>query len=230
MPTYIVAPCSVADGAALSRNNISAFWRDPNWVLSWRHKTLEQHVAEVAKRYPRNLLRDRAAQRHQKAVDPATGRLAGYARWVLPPSHAGFATWPEAVVPAVTEAEEAEIERVAATAVWDPNPESDVLVEPISKIKKEILGRKPYLRLDYMAVHPENQGKGIATTLVESGMEQADMLGLDIFVLAFQAGRGVYKRLGFRIEQELVQDDSMYGGTGEYAVYFMIYEHKSSGP
>jgi predicted N-acetyltransferase YhbS len=83
------------------------------------------------------------------------------------------------------------------------------------------------LELDYMAVHPENQGKGIGTALVESGMKQAENMGLDIFVMAFKAGRGVYRRLGFRIEQELVQDDSIYGGPGEYGVYWMIYDQRA---
>lgn len=77
--------------------------------------------------------------------------------------------------------------------------------------------------MDYLAVHPDNQRKGIATLLVESGIKQAEKLGLDIFVLAFKAGRGVYRRLGFRTEQELIQDASQYGAK-EYAVYYMIYE------
>ena len=58
-------------------------------------------------------------------------------------------------------------------------------------------------------------------------MREAEKLGLDIFVLAFKAGKGVYKRAGFRIEQELIQDDSMYGGSGEYAVYYMIHDHSN---
>jgi predicted N-acetyltransferase YhbS len=80
-----------------------------------------------------------------------------------------------------------------------------------------------------LAVHPENQGKGIGTLLVQSGIEQAEKLGLDIYVLSFEAGKGVYDRLGFRTEKELIQDDSMYGGTGHYPVYFKIYESKTSG-
>ena len=78
-----------------------------------------------------------------------------------------------------------------------------------------------------MAVHPENKGKGVATALVESGMRQAEKMSLDIFILAFTAGVGVYKRLGFHIERELVQDDSMYGGSGEYGVYYMIFEQNT---
>jgi ribosomal protein S18 acetylase RimI-like enzyme len=78
-----------------------------------------------------------------------------------------------------------------------------------------------------LAVHPENQRKGVATALVQSGMRQAEKMGLDIFIHALKAGVGVYKRLGFHIEKEFVQDDSKYGGKGDHFVYFMIYEQKS---
>ena len=75
-----------------------------------------------------------------------------------------------------------------------------------------------------MAVHPENQGKGVGTALVESGMRQAEKLGLDVFIQAMKAGMGVYERLGFRTEKEFVQDDSKNGGKGDHVVYFMLYE------
>jgi GNAT superfamily N-acetyltransferase len=52
--------------------------------------------------------------------------------------------------------------------------------------------------LDYLAVHPNNQGKGIATALVESGIRYAESSRLPLFVMAYKAGRGVYARLGFR--------------------------------
>jgi len=82
--------------------------------------------------------------------------------------------------------------------------------------------------LDYLAVHPTNQGKGIGTALVQSGMREAEKLGLDIYILAFKAGVGLYKRLGFQVEKEIVQDDSKYGGTGDHRTFFMIYEQKAA--
>ena len=85
------------------------------------------------------------------------------------------------------------------------------------------------LVLDYLAVHPENQGKGVASALVKIGLEKMANTGLDIFVLAFERGYGVYKRLGFRIERELIQDDSPYGGPGKYTLRYMIYEQNSRG-
>lgn len=77
-------------------------------------------------------------------------------------------------------------------------------------------------------MHLDNQGKCLAIALVQSGIDQVRKLELDIFILAFKAGLIVYKRLGFRIENQSIQDDSMYGGKGEYGVYFMIYDHASA--
>ena len=78
--------------------------------------------------------------------------------------------------------------------------------------------------MEYLAVHPENKSKGIASALVESGIRYAEKIGLPIFVLAFKAGRGVYARLGFKEVDCVIQDDTKYGGQGEYGVYFMVYD------
>jgi hypothetical protein len=145
-----ILPCTLADSDALTRNNIPAFWADPHWVLAWKHRTLEYHISQVALRTPRNLLSDRETRRHQKAVDADTGRIVGYARWILPESRArledGSLAWPEAVVPGVGEEEEAEIRRVAGTVHWDPNEESDHLADEVQRARKEILGRGEYMR------------------------------------------------------------------------------------
>ncbi|EHK50387.1 hypothetical protein TRIATDRAFT_44213 [Trichoderma atroviride IMI 206040] len=207
---------------------MSAFWEIPNWVLAWRHTTLEEHIDTMTKRYPRRLISDPETSRHQKVVDPETGRLLGYARWVLPESYTvlanGEPVWPEAMAPAVSPEEEAEIKRVAAATQFNPDNATDPLDEEVRIIKEKIMARKPYLCLDYLAVHPENKGKGVATLLVESGMKEAERLGLDIFILACKSAWGLYSRLGFRVEEELVQDDSVYGGDGEFAMRYYVYE------
>lgn len=78
--------------------------------------------------------------------------------------------------------------------------------------------------LDYLAVHPENQGKGIGSTLVESGLQQARKMGLPVFILAFKGALGVYRRLGFREVGRVISDMADYGGEGEYGMYFMVYD------
>ncbi|KAK1445699.1 acetyltransferase [Colletotrichum melonis] len=150
----IITGCTVADSHELTRNNIPAFWADPHWQLAWRHRTLEYHIKQIAKRTPRNLISDPDTKRHQKAVDPVTGRIVGYARWILPSSHAksigGAPAWPDAVVPSVSQEEEAEIRRVAGTAHWDPNEESDDLLVPIREAEDEILSRRAYMRVFFL--------------------------------------------------------------------------------
>jgi hypothetical protein len=57
--------------------------------------------------------------------------------------------------------------------------------------------------------------------LVESGIAQSEKLGTDVFMLAYKAALGVYKRAGLNILEYMIQDDSIYGGKGEYGSYFM---------
>ena len=57
--------------------------------------------------------------------------------------------------------------------------------------------------------------------LVESGVREAEKMGLDIFVLAMKAGLGVYQRVGFKLLDKVIQDDSKYGGKGEYGAYVL---------
>lgn len=77
--------------------------------------------------------------------------------------------------------------------------------------------------LDYLAVHPDVQGRGIATQLVATGLEEAKKIGLDVYVRAFRPGVGVYRRLGFRMEQEFVTDDSGEGEPGAEYRALMTY-------
>ena len=76
--------------------------------------------------------------------------------------------------------------------------------------------------LDYLATRPDHMGKGVASLLVQSGLEQADKVGLETIVMAKNASVGLYRRLGFALVKTVVQDDSMFGGNGAYTVHFMV--------
>lgn len=78
--------------------------------------------------------------------------------------------------------------------------------------------------IEFFAVHPDNQGKGVGTALLEHGIQKAKELGMDIFVLAFVGGFRAYKNMGFTTLGSLVQDATAYGGNDHYAVKFMEYE------
>ncbi|KAI1082213.1 hypothetical protein F5B20DRAFT_532571 [Whalleya microplaca] len=219
MSAYRVRGCVASDGPSLAYNNMSAYWTDPTWVLLWENKTREYVIEQAAKRYPKSLLMDRAHKRHQVAVDSDTGQIVGYCRWILPDRLTG--EWLEAQTPAVSAEEETEYAKSFDNADFSGRPGMDDIDIPISVIKKRLLGLKEYIELEYLAVHPDNRNHGIATLLVESGIAQAEKMGVDIFVLAYKAGLGVYKRTGFKMLDQLIQDDSKYGGKGEYGAYFM---------
>ena len=75
--------------------------------------------------------------------------------------------------------------------------------------------------LDYLAVHPSHRRRGIATMLVQKGIIEAEKLGLDMFVLAWKTGYGVYSRCGFEVLDQIFVDATEYGGNAEYGAFFM---------
>ncbi|KAJ7830140.1 acetyltransferase [Mycena olivaceomarginata] len=212
--TWSIHPVVLADAPHVAHNNMSAFWTDPSWRLLWPSITLPYLISQY-----------RATLRHQKAIDPATGALLGYARWMVPGTKE--AEWLDAQVKDVeSEAERQGIEERANGAWWEPQVGAAPSDAEAHREKVRMLREREYLVLEYLAVHPNNMGKGIATALVESGMRQAKTMGLPVFIQALKAGRGVYEKLGFKEVWRIIQDDSMYGGTGEYGVYLMVYDVK----
>jgi hypothetical protein len=55
-------------------------------------------------------------------------------------------------------------------------------------------------------------------------MRQAERMQIPIFVFAFKAAQGIYLRLGFTEVDRVLQDDTAYGGDGQYNVYYMVYD------
>ncbi|KAK9386669.1 hypothetical protein V1515DRAFT_645294 [Lipomyces mesembrius] len=227
MAPFQIVPCTIDDGLSLAQNNIYAFWTDPTWVLMWPGKTKEYVTAQAARRMPHNLLTDRKHRRHQKVVDTQTGRVVGYARWDLPDLDDAVPgelehLWPEARVAAVDSERAIAAEREFKAADWDFDHSLDELDEKALAIKRRLMKPKEYIVLDYLAVSPDQRYQGIATMLVQSGIAVAERLGMDVFVHGMQAGLGVYTRLGFELIEQIILNDSNYGGKGEYASYFLV--------
>ena len=76
--------------------------------------------------------------------------------------------------------------------------------------------------LRYLAVHPEYQKKGIGRALVTAVVGKADELGIDVYIMAYEAGRLLYEQLGFREIERTTVYSSKYGGE-DHLIYFMIY-------
>ncbi|KAL4949907.1 acyl-CoA N-acyltransferase [Aspergillus filifer] len=224
-PAWTLSACTVKDGPALAANNIPAFYHDPStaWALLWPNETeLDFLIEQATKRQPRNLLRDRETLRHQKAVNPSTDEIVGYARWVLLssgqfPFPTGSIPWEEAQVPPVSADEETFFAQQAEAAWWCPRSDMMHMDDEIQAAVQRYMAE-----LEYLAVHPSHQGQGIGTSLVKSGLRFADKHGVPVYTIAFSSGRGIYARLGFREVARVVQDLAPYGGEGEYATYFMV--------
>lgn len=54
-------------------------------------------------------------------------------------------------------------------------------------------------------------------------MSEAHKIELDIFLHATKEGVPLYRHLGFYVEREIIQDDTMYGGMGEHYTCLMTY-------
>lgn len=78
--------------------------------------------------------------------------------------------------------------------------------------------------LEYIAVHPSNQKKGVGLALLKDGIEHARSLGLDVFLMAYKSGFRMYEKAGFKEVDRIVQDATRIGGTSHYEARFMVYE------
>jgi hypothetical protein len=83
--SYQIQVCTFSDAEALANNNVSAFWEDATWRLVWTrpgHAEVpkEDLIRAAGLRMRNNLIMDRDARRHVKAVD-GNGEIVGYARW-----------------------------------------------------------------------------------------------------------------------------------------------------
>lgn len=155
MATWKIEPCTVSDATALARNNMAAFWEDPTWILLWpRDITQEFLIEQAAKRQPRNLLRNRDKTRHQKAVDPVTGSVVGYARWILPDGYFiakdGDPEWAEAQVPDVSDQEKEQFNQLAESAWWNGTDLLNNIDDKNYVVMNRILRERPYIsKLQY---------------------------------------------------------------------------------
>lgn len=83
------------------------------------------------------------------------------------------------------------------------------------------------LALDFLATHPECQGRGVGTKLLEWGMEYADERDARIYLEATMEGYPLYLKHGWRKLEELVLDFEPFGGRGTATYIIMMRERRS---
>ncbi|TEA18606.1 hypothetical protein C8034_v010117 [Colletotrichum sidae] len=204
--SFSISGVTFSDAASVSRNNMTAFYRtDAHWRALWGSTALEEIIGGAAGRMPQGLASNREKKRHLKAVDDVSGDVIGYARWILPDDDDRIA-WPEALVREPTAAESARFEAdYQAHTVDGRIPRMDwrlqsALGVPLEEAEVELMKTQegPFLVLDYLTVHPDHRRKGVATALVKKGLEQADAVGIKVWVMATMAAQPMYEKLGFQ--------------------------------
>ena len=79
-----------------------------------------------------------------------------------------------------------------------------------------------HLALDLLAVDPRHKRRGIATQLLMSGIAAAENMDMDVFIMGWKMGLPLYIKCGFELVDTIAQDDSMYGGDGEWKSHFLV--------
>ena len=241
----MVVGCTVEDASELASNNIPAFWGETWYNMLWLDRPLSSVVDAAKARMPTNLLTDRPLRRHQKVVDPQTGKILGYARWILSPSLSE--SWLEAQIPDVSDAERKEYDVAYAAADWKRRTDIPDFDTPILKEQAKYNPRGPYFsmqldindpvssilltsaELDYLAVNTDAYRRGVGSLLVSSGIAQAERLGADMVLIAMgPKALGLYKKLGFEMRHHVSQDLRPWGHDDTYETYFMI-RHAGQG-
>lgn len=83
--------------------------------------------------------------------------------------------------------------------------------------------RNAATELDYLCTHPDHQNKGIAKMLMQEGMQEAERLKLDIFLLATSAvSLAMYKKLGFEYLDGSEQSLKPWGYDEMFHAHYLI--------
>ncbi|KAK0315740.1 hypothetical protein LTR01_001040 [Friedmanniomyces endolithicus] len=77
--------------------------------------------------------------------------------------------------------------------------------------KEEQLGGKPFVYLHILATHPKHHRRGVGAMHLRWGFEQAEKLGLPVYLESSPIGRPLYERNGFEIKGWLPFDGREYG-------------------
>ncbi|RDW92729.1 GNAT family N-acetyltransferase [Aspergillus mulundensis] len=161
-----------------------------------------------------------------KAVDVSTGKMVGLARWAIWETDQVVEKSVDEVVRDRLSAPVAERRDEVARAMWTLVQVGKREILGVGKIEGNEKGIKlrKRIELEALCVHPDYQGRGIAKRFLAWGVGEAEMLGLDVYLEATEAGRPVYEKTGF---QAVRKEEFGLDGIGETSLTFMILPAKA---
>ncbi|KAJ0420358.1 acyl-CoA N-acyltransferase [Aspergillus carlsbadensis] len=167
-----------------------------------------------------------------KVTDTATGEIIGVAHWTI---HTDDEEVTQSVADAVADIVDAsipEMNRDAVRGFYTMVTEGKRDVLRVDVPVCGVYGRRgpgyPVVKmtrrveLDTVFVHPDYRRRGVATRLLEWGIEQAERLGLLVYLEATEEGRRVYERVGFEVVRVERFDAAWFWGAGRCEYTFMV--------
>ncbi|KAF2261032.1 acyl-CoA N-acyltransferase [Lojkania enalia] len=146
--------------------------------------------------------------RYIKAIDQETGQQIAFAKWHIYDS-----------VEAAAKAE-----RALNFGPGCNKPACLAFFGGLARRKKEIMGDKPHVYLHLLHTDPKFQGRGAGGGLVKWGQEQADKLGLPIYLESSPSAHRFYQKHGFQDVEQLSLNLSEFGGDKLHITPLMIRE------
>ena len=175
----------------------------------------QEQIETAAKRHQRAFASDPDHSVFTKAVDTATGAIAGCAKWCFYP-----------------QAPQGRTKHIEVNWVDESTPEGKLEKQFAQKTFDEFYRRRledmacPHALLDLCFTTPRYERKGVASLLVGYGIERADREGWVCFTEASLRGAPVYGRLGFEVREEVRlrwddEEGDFWRGKGDVAWSFM---------
>nr|POE90595.1 hypothetical protein CFP56_60208 [Quercus suber] len=217
---YVVSPATVPDAPGMVAANKAAFASNPTTALLFpkhlEHLTpADQFHAWRVKKFGDMIANGEIFMKATPATQPNV--VAGIAQWQRP----GYFAKKENQRSALLDEDGRRKDDTPACI------DSDVLKEfstSLNTVREEIWGdnhdfwcmAKKHLTfatrnsdktidLALLAVHPDHQGKGVASKLLQHGIGLADQEGAPIYVVASEQGTPVYRKRGFEARSEPTQ-------------------------
>ena len=150
--------------------------------------------------------------------DDPYGKIVGVSDWLFYPKER-------------TEAELAEEEAESKEGGFPPDSNHELLKAffPImTNAKKDHLGGKPHIRCHILVTHPHHHRRGAGAMQLRWGFEQADKLGVPVWLEASPIGRPLYEREGFETVGWLPFDARDWGSEKELRHALMIRQPKTA--
>nr|POE96407.1 puromycin n-acetyltransferase [Quercus suber] len=206
---YVVLPATASDAPGMVAANKAAFADNPTTQFLYpkhlEHLTPpeELHAWQV-KRYCDNIAKGEVLTKATPTDQPDV--VAGLALWYRPGHFAKQENQRSSLLDADGHIKE------GTPACLDPDAMNEFSIS-IESAREEIWGdNHDYWYLALLAVHPDHQGKGIASKLILHGVNLADQDGVPSYLVASERGTPVYRKCGFepKLEPKRFRDREPY--------------------